>query len=283
MSLELNNICKKYNKKKQVLNNLCLEIQNNTVCSIVGTNGVGKSTLIKSILGLIKIDSGYIKYNDQEITNLIKQGKVGYLPEYLDFSKSILLYDYLRDMSIIKGMNKHTAEERINSLLEMFDLKKNAYESIYKFSKGMKKKVGFIQAVLNSPELLILDEPTDGLDPKSRRTMLKFIKDLTTQNCTVIITSHILADLELISDTVSIIHNGKIIEEFSRESFQLKNINFKISFKNNETENIESDFIDNNFTINCTNSKILKEITVTTKYSSIEDLFLNSLQEHRRK
>jgi hypothetical protein len=63
----------------------------------------------------------------------------------------------------------------------------------------------------------------------------------------------------------------------------LKNINFKISFKNNETENIESDFIDNNFTINCTNSKILKEITVTTKYSSIEDLFLNSLQEHRRK
>jgi ABC-type uncharacterized transport system ATPase subunit len=72
-----------------------------------------KSTLIKSILGLIKIDSGYIKYTDQEITNLIKQGKVGYLPEYLDFSKSILLYDYLRDMSIIKGMNKHTAEKEL--------------------------------------------------------------------------------------------------------------------------------------------------------------------------
>lgn len=281
MSLELSNICKKYGVKKQVLKNLSLQVKNNTICSIIGTNGVGKSTLIKSILGLIKIDSGCIKYNNMDISTLIKQGKVGYLPEYLDFSKNILLYTYLKDMSIIKGMDTTTVDENINFLLDLFDLKKNAYESIHTFSKGMKKKVGFIQAILNSPNLLILDEPTDGLDPKSRRTMLNFIKDMTNKNCTVIITSHILADLELISDTVLIIHDGQIIDEFSRENFQLKNIKISILFKNNEIEILKSDFIGNNFKIDCKDSEILKEIEVATKYSSLEDLFLNSLQNYR--
>lgn len=283
MSLELKNIYKNYNKfnKKQVLNNLSLSVMNNKICSIIGVNGVGKSTLIKSILGLIKLDNGSIEYNNKPISNLMKQGKVGYLPEYLDFSKSISLYTYLNDMAIIKGIDKLKASKRIDYLLELFDLDKNKNDIIYKFSKGMKKKVGFIQSILNFPELLILDEPTDGLDPKSRRTMLTAIKDLTLKNCTVIITSHILADLELISDTVVIIDNGIVIEKISHEKFSKNELHLKILLNNDEIENIESNFTDDNFIIQCNSSKNIKEIQVNTNHTGLEDLFLNSLQKNR--
>lgn len=281
MSLVIDNISKRYHKtKKYVLKSLTLNIENNTINSIVGINGAGKSTLIKSILGLIKINTGSINFNGGNINELIKKDKVGFLPEFLEFSKSVKLYDYLRDMSIIKGMDKATANKKIDELLYEFDLSDNKNHYISNFSKGMKKKVGFIQSILHEPELLILDEPTDGLDPISRRKMLDYIKKMS-ETCTILITSHILADLELISDNVYILSEGQILDKISRNEYINNEIDIELLFSDKHTEKFKLLSSNNSFEMNSTNSEIIDEIKINSSYKGLEDIFMSSLQRNR--
>lgn len=277
MSFEILNVTKTFGKKT-VLNNLSLTINENNICAIVGTNGVGKSTLIKSILGLIKRDTGTITFNGEDIALLINRGKVGYLPEALGFSKNVTLRNYLKDMAVIKGIDKSHIDERIDYLLELFHLKDRENDNVSTFSKGMKKMVGFMQSVLSTPELLILDEPTDGLDPISRRTMLNYIKKISQEGCTVIITSHILADLELITDKVVVLNRGRIINEINREKFQQKQIQITITYKDGREDLVKADYTDENILLECCDSDILKNMEIRLKSSSLEDLFLDSLR-----
>lgn len=277
MSFEILNVTKTFGKKT-VLNNLSLTINENNICAIVGTNGVGKSTLIKSILGLIKRDTGTITFNGEDIALLINRGKVGYLPEALGFSKNVTLRNYLKDMAVIKGIDKSHIDERIDYLLELFHLKDRENDNVSTFSKGMKKMVGFMQSVLSTPELLILDEPTDGLDPISRRIMLNYIKKISQEGCTVIITSHILADLELITDKVVVLNRGRIINEINREKFQQKQIQITITYKDGREDLVKADYTDENILLECCDSDILKNMEIRLKSSSLEDLFLDSLR-----
>ena len=173
-------------------------------------------------MGLVRRDTGKITFNGEDISMLINQGKVEYLPETLGFSKNVTLRNYLNDMALIKGIDEQYIEEKIEYLTGIFNLRDRANDNVATLSKGMKKIVGFMQSVLNMPELLILDEPTDGLDPISRRTMLNYIKKISQEGCTVIITSHVLADLELITDKVVVLNKGKIINEINRDKFQRK-------------------------------------------------------------
>lgn len=274
MSLKVENLCKSYErvKKKDILKNINLEIKKGEICSIIGVNGVGKTTLIKCILGLSKLDSGQVSINGLSLNELKKKGSIGYLPEFLLFLKNINLEEYLNDIAIIKGMDKKIAQKRIEELIKEFGLYEHRKNNIMKFSKGMKRRVGFIQSILNNPKILILDEPTDGLDPYWRRKMLEHIKKIADEETVILVTSHILADLEMISDKVVVMEKGQILKEIESKDFKYKNFKLKIYMKNNDEKEIEIDEEIIKFSEEVSGIQIIKNDT-------LEDIYLKTLSE----
>lgn len=274
MSLKVENLCKSYErvKKKDILKNINLEIKKGEICSIIGVNGVGKTTLIKCILGLSKLDSGQVSINGLSLNELKKKGSIGYLPEFLLFLKNINLEEYLNDIAIIKGMDKKIAQKRIEKLIKEFGLYEHRKNNIMKFSKGMKRRVGFIQSILNNPKILILDEPTDGLDPYWRRKMLEHIKKIADEETVILVTSHILADLEMISDKVVVMEKGQILKEIESKDFKYKNFKLKIYMKNNDEKEIEIDEEIIKFSEEVSGIQIIKNDT-------LEDIYLKTLSE----
>lgn len=274
MSLKVENLCKSYGrvKKKDILKNINLEIKKGEICSIIGVNGVGKTTLIKCILGLSKLDSGQVSINGLSLNELKKKGSIGYLPEFLLFLKNINLEEYLNDIAIIKGMDKKIAQKRIEELIKEFGLYEHRKNNIMKFSKGMKRRVGFIQSILNNPKILILDEPTDGLDPYWRRKMLEHIKKIADEETVILVTSHILADLEMISDKVVVMEKGQILKEIESKDFKYKNFKLKIYMKNNDEKEIEIDEEIIKFSEEVSGIQIIKNDT-------LEDIYLKTLSE----
>lgn len=219
MSLTVENLSKKYNsllrKSKNTVENLSFTIDDGQVYALIGQNGVGKTTTIKCILKYIKMDAGKILVDSEDIETLMCMNKVGYLPENLIFPNIISLEEFLFDLCILRGMDKVIAKQKIEELTTRFKLHDVLGKNINKFSKGMKKKVGYIQAIINDPKILILDEPTDGLDPISRKDVLNSIREIANNGNIVLITSHLLSDLNLICDRVGLMNEGKLISEIN--------------------------------------------------------------------
>lgn len=213
---------KKTIKGKKILDNLSFEIDEGKIYALIGQNGSGKTTTIKCILNFSKANSGTITFNGEKIKTLINEGfEIGYSPEVLLFPKSITLYTYLYDIGILKGVSIKYLKDRILELTELFYLSEYLNKNILNFSKGMKRKVAFIQSLLYEPKFLILDEPTDGLDPVSRRKVLDYIKDLSSKGTSILITSHILSDLEKVCDNVGVLYQGTIIDEINVHSYSV--------------------------------------------------------------
>lgn len=234
MSLTVENIFKKYGsmvrKSKYIIEDLSLNIEEGQVYALVGQNGAGKTTTIKCILKYIRMDKGIVKVNNKDIEKLMEINKVGYLPENLIYPSSITLKEFLFDICVLRGMNRDVAMSKIEELTLYFGLKDVINKNINKFSKGMKRKIGYIQAIINEPKVLILDEPTDGLDPISRKQVLKSIREIADKGNIVMITSHILADLGLISDKIGLIEGGRLVSEIEPMKY-LKNKKYKIALE----------------------------------------------------
>lgn len=218
MSLQIVNVKKQYRGKPILENNFVLkgisyELESGQVLAIVGQNGTGKSTLIKCILNFLKPDVGTISIDGIPIEGVIKSGKVGYMPESFIGPEIVSVRQYIEDLLILRGLNLDDYKERLEELSERFFMKKHLDKPFSKCSKGTVKKVIFLQAILHNPTLLVLDEPTDGLDPVSRRIMLEEIRKIKEKGGTVIITTHLLSDLSLVSDKVIVLKGGKIIAE----------------------------------------------------------------------
>ena len=218
MSLQISNVKKQYRgeqigKKNLVLKGVDYELENGQVLAIVGQNGAGKSTLIKCILSFLKPDEGSITMNGMQIEEVIKRGKVGYMPEAFTGPEIISVRQYMEDLLILRGLNPNDYKERLEELTERFFMKKHLEKPFSRCSKGTVKKVIFLQSILHNPTLLVLDEPTDGLDPVSRRIMLNEIRKVKEDGGTVIITTHLLSDLSLVSDKVIVLQGGRIIAD----------------------------------------------------------------------
>lgn len=153
-----------------------------------------------------------------------------------------------------------------------FGLYEHRKNNIMKFSKGMKRRVGFIQAILNQPKVLILDEPTDGLDPYWRRKMLEHIKKIANKDTIILVTSHILADLEMISDKVVVMENGQILKEIDSKEFKYNSFKLKLYMKNNEEKEIEINEEIIKFSGEVSGIQIIKNDT-------LEDIYLKTLSE----
>lgn len=208
--LEIKNIVKNY-AQKNVLKDVSIQLETG-IYGLLGANGAGKTTLINIITGIIDADAGSIIYNGLDIHNKKSDYRknMGFMPQYTTFYPNFTAKEFLEYMCVIKGIPKKQQKEKITDLLEKVNLTKEANTKIGTFSGGMRQRIGIAQALLNDPDVLILDEPTAGLDPGERIRFRNLISDISA-NRTVILATHIVQDIEYIANQVILLHEGNIM------------------------------------------------------------------------
>ena len=217
MELSVQDITKKYADKVAV-NDVSLNIEKG-ITGLLGANGAGKTTLMRMIADIIKPDAGSITYDGVPITVLDSEYRniFGYLPQEFGFYPEFTVIDYLDYMAALKGLTKADSKRKIDSLLEQMTLTDVRRKKIRKLSGGMRRRVGIAQALLNDPEILILDEPTAGLDPGERIKFRQLLSEFS-QDRIVLISTHIVSDVEYIATRQAIMKDGKIIRDGSTDT-----------------------------------------------------------------
>ena len=205
--------------KKQIyaLKGLSIEIPSGKITSIIGLNGAGKSTLILILIGVLFPDEGEVKYSTDKIFE-----NIGYMPETAQFPLNLSPYDILSSM---KKVFKNINDKKIIYICEKVGLKEFIKKPLKTFSKGMLQRFNLAQCIIHEPEILILDEPFTGLDPLGRKLFLSIFSELKDNGTTMLFSSHILEDVEKISDKIAVIHNGKIVRTITPEECKKKNLN----------------------------------------------------------
>ena len=215
--VEARNLSKVYRdfwgrSKKVALKPLDLEIRRGEIFGLLGPNGSGKTTTMKLLLGLIFPTSGEALVFGKDATDVSKNERLGYLPEetylykFLDAEETLDFYGRLFDMP------PEERKRRADALITMVGLDRDKKRQLKEYSKGMTRRIGVAQALINDPELVLLDEPTSGLDPIGTREMKDLIIDLKKRGKTVIMSSHLLADVEDVCDRIAVLHQGELKE-----------------------------------------------------------------------
>lgn len=238
MILELRNICKRYGDK-DVVKDFSVELTNG-IYGLLGANGAGKTTLMKIIVDILNPTSGQIFVDGISKESLGDKYRelIGYLPQELGIYKNFSVYDFLMYIAVLKGVEWKEAKIRIEELLEITNLKENANIKCGKLSGGMKRRVGIAQALLNDPKILILDEPTVGLDPHERIKFRNMITNIS-RNKIVLLSTHIVSDIEFIAKNVLVFKKGKLINNDSVENL-ISSIDTKVWLAKVSSEEIPS-------------------------------------------
>lgn len=198
--------------KKEILKGVSVDVNSGDILGFIGPNGAGKTTTIKLILGLQSITKGNVIINGYDIQKNFKKAieHVGAIVENPDLYMYMSGYDNLK---LIKNLYKNIDEKRIEEVIKLVGLEKRINDKVSKYSLGMRQRLGIAQAILHKPNLLILDEPTNGLDPEGIKEIRELLKKLAKEeNMAIFISSHNLAELESLCNKVCIIKNGEIVE-----------------------------------------------------------------------
>ncbi len=196
------------------VDDLSLSIERGTVYGFLGPNGAGKTTTMRILATLTRPTSGtaHVAGNDIRDRESVTP-HIGYLPEEPPLYDELTGREQLEYIAGLRDIPEQEATERIDRLLERFDLAEDADKRINAYSKGMRQKTGVIQAVLHRPAVAFLDEPTSGLDPRAARTMRETISDLAEREMTVFLSTHILPVVDELADTVGVLHDGRLVAE----------------------------------------------------------------------
>lgn len=233
--LECQDLCKSFGKK-QILKNVSFELDEGDILAFIGPNGSGKTTTIKLILGLQGIDKGSVNINSFDIKKDFVKAieKVGAIVENPDTYMYLSGWDNLK---LTANMYKNISDEAIKDIVKLVDLEIRIHDKVSKYSLGMRQRLGIARALINKPNILILDEPTNGLDPEGIKDLRNLLKKLAKEGMGILISSHNLAELESFCNKVLIIDNGTIIE--TSEVKEFKNNDNKYVFTVSSTEKLD--------------------------------------------
>ena len=212
LAIETNNLTKRYGSLTAV-NKLSLEVERNTIHGFLGPNGAGKTTTIKILVGLLKASEGTAKIFGKEVhvDQADERLRIGYMPELPKFPKHLKGAELLDIYGRMYGMAQQELKEQIPKLIDLVGLKGREKDLIGKYSKGMQQRIGIAQALLNSPDLVILDEPSIGLDPVGMVEVRELVKAISKEGMTVFVSSHLLFEVEQICTHVTIINKGSLL------------------------------------------------------------------------
>jgi len=277
--IEVKNLTKVYNARTKsnevtALDNLTLSVNEGTIFGLLGPNGAGKTTLIKLLLGIAFPTNGSAKVLDEDVSNYKIKSKVGYLPENHKYPSYMTARTVMKFFGRLSGTDGNNLDKKIDELLELVKMEKWKNSKVKSFSKGMMQRLGLAQALINEPKLIFLDEPTDGIDPIGRKEIRDILVELKSRGKTVFLNSHILSEVELITDRVGILNNGKLLREGTVSELTTKKEEYII---NVEGDSIETIFT--RFNVDLIFNKV-KENSYNIKVSNIKEL--NLLIDHMR-
>ena len=227
MMLHIQNVSKQYNKKNWGLRDFTLEIGLG-VLGLLGPNGAGKSTLMRMLATITKPTEGTISWNGMDVVRApdTLRAVLGYLPQDFGIYPNLNCIEFLEYMAAIKGLDSKSTKKRIDELLQVVNLVEAAKRPLGGYSGGMKQRVGIAQALLNDPQLLIVDEPTVGLDPEERVRFRNLLSDLSGERI-VILSTHIVSDVEATATHIVLINKGRLLRRAAPEDL-LKELENKV-------------------------------------------------------
>ncbi len=212
MHIKIENLNKVYKGGSYAVNNLNLEIPNG-MFGLLGPNGAGKSTLMRILVTLMKPTSGKVYYNDYELSKNRRQirSMLGYLPQDFSFFSKLKTYEFLDYTARLAGMKNGTARKTaVDQMLEEVGLFEARDRNANKLSGGMKRRLGIAQALINDPQIIIVDEPTTGLDPEERIRFRNLLSTISTRDVIIILSTHIVGDISSTCDNMALLNNGKL-------------------------------------------------------------------------
>lgn len=212
MELILDRVTKNYGNKI-ACDRVSLTLKNG-VFGLLGANGAGKTTLMRMLCGVLSPTSGSISFDGIDVSQEEYRDVLGYLPQDFGYYPEFTARDFMMYIAALKGLPKAKAREKTEELLELVSLTKEAKKKIKTFSGGMKQRLGIAQALLNDPKILVLDEPTAGLDPKERVRFRNLISRMGADRI-VLLSTHIVSDIEHIADTILVMKSGQLIHSGS--------------------------------------------------------------------
>jgi ABC-2 type transport system ATP-binding protein len=220
MAISVNQLTKTYGSQTAV-NNISFSIEKGQILGFLGPNGAGKSTTMKILAGYISSTSGEAQLDSDVITvdSLITKSKIGYLPEHNPLYLEMYVTEYLSFVGGMFGLKGTVLKEKVAKVIEMVGLMPEKHKKIEQLSKGYRQRVGLAQALIHDPEVLILDEPTTGLDPNQLVEIRKLIKEVG-KNKTIILSTHIMQEVEAICDRVIIINKGNLVADDTLENLK---------------------------------------------------------------
>lgn len=275
--IEVENLTKIYDKRfssnsVRALNNVSLSLEEGIVFGLLGPNGAGKTTLIKILLDIVFPTAGSFKMFNSGSGNVSLKKNVGYLPENHKYPAYLTGEAVLRFFGELGGCEKSKLDERVDYLLDLVKMTKWRKTKIKKYSKGMMQRLGLAQALMNDPKIVFLDEPTDGVDPIGRMEIREILKTLKSEGKTIFLNSHLLSEVEMISDSVAILNKGELVWNGSVEELTSKNDSLTISVEDEVISEQRESLLQNKAVINIDNKTISVSVKNTAELNSLIDL-----------
>ncbi|MDC1142436.1 ABC transporter ATP-binding protein [Planctomycetota bacterium] len=241
VALETKGLSKTYGKFRKIvaLKPLDITIKSGAAFGLLGANGAGKSTFVKTLLGVCKATTGRATVFGEDFRSPNVRKKIGYLPEGTHFPRYMTGRQVCEYFGNLAGLKRAELKKEVDEKLELVEMQEWADRKVSKYSKGMRQRIGLAQAMIGNPSILILDEPTDGVDPPGRRAIRQVIKKLRDEGATIIWNSHLLAEVEDVCDEIAILYRGELlkrgtIRDIIEETSVDKDGRYRVRFRTGE-------------------------------------------------